>query len=347
MTARAPIDVPIDAVAEPVEAALWLARAFNAGRRLVVVAPGAADHAHHVAVEFVHPAVAGTRPLPAVAAEPGDRLTGADVLLVIGGEDERADLFITGAGGDLPTVRAYHLLWELVHVALEHPGLVGGGGSGGDDTGFLYPFLDGNEADEEGLRAALAASARATVSESDRLAADTRAANADALAGAAAAVARAHAAGHRVHVAGNGGSATDGARLVRLLRQRGLAATSLAADYAVVTALANDVGIERVFARQLEALAGPGDVLIGLSTSGASPNLLAAFAEAGRRGVVTVAVSGYGGGPLAVADACDHRLVVQATSVHRIQEAQAALLARLADAVGGVAVAARPARLVP
>jgi D-sedoheptulose 7-phosphate isomerase len=357
----------LDAGRDPVEAALWLARAFAAGRRLVVVAPGAADHAHHVAVEFVHPVIAGTRPLPAVAAdslaEALDQSTADDVLLMIGGDVTSCpdapsldaasvdapstggqapgpDLTIAGGAGvedDVETVRTYHLLWELVHVALEHPGLVGGEGSGGDDTGFLYPFLDGAESDEAALRTSLAGSAAAKVDESDRLVAGTLAAMTTAMAAATGAVSDAVAAGRRIHVAGNGGSATDAARLARRLRSVGVAATSLAADYAVVTALANDVGVDRVFARQVEALAAPGDVLIGLSTSGSSPNLLAAFAEADRRGLVTVAVSGYGGGTLAVDDSAHHLLVVESTSVHRIQEAQAALLARLVDAV-----AARP-----
>jgi D-sedoheptulose 7-phosphate isomerase len=125
-----------------------------------------------------------------------------------------------------------------------------------------------------------------------------------------------------------------------------VAATSLAADYAVVTALANDVGVDRLFARQVEALASPGDVLIGLSTSGSSPNLLAAFAEAGRRGLVTVAVSGYGGGPLAEPGVAEHRLVVESASVHRIQEAQAALLSRLVQ-LASSPVAARPDPALP
>lgn len=347
MTAEAgDAEAPIDVAADPVGAALWLARAFAIGRRLAVVAPGAADHAHHVAVEFVHPVITGTRPLPAVAVDRIDQAGPLDVTLVIGAagrSSERADLVLAlGDHDDVTTIRAYHLLWELVHVALEHPGLVGGDATGGDDTGFLYPFLDGSETDEDGLRAALATSAAAKVAESDRLVADTLVANTNALAAAAAAVAEAATTDHRVHVAGNGGSATDGARLVRRLQGRGVAAASLAADYAVVTALANDVGTERIFARQIEALATPGDVLVGLSTSGASPNLLAAFAEARQRGLATVAVSGYGGGPLAVDEHCDHGLVVQSTSVHRIQEAQAALLAGL---VAGVE--ARTARLVP
>lgn len=337
---------PIDAHRDPVEAALVAARAFAAGRRLAVVAPGAPDHAHHVAVEFVHPVIAGTRPLPAVAVDDPGAFGGDDLVLAVGAAgsdpgrppDLVIDLVIDDAPADprtdAATVRAYHLLWELVHVALEHPGLIGGPtGEGADSTGFLYPFLDGAETDEDALRAALAASASDKVEESDRVVAATLAANAPALGAAAAAVTDAVAGGRRVHTAGNGGSATDAARLVRHLRAVGVPASSLAADYAVLSALANDVGTHRVFARQVEALARPGDVLVGLSTSGSSPNLLAAFAEADRRGLVTVAVTGYGGGPLAAAESAHHRLVVESTSVHRIQEAQAAILAALVDGV--------------
>ena len=93
----------------------------------------------------------------------------------------------------------------------------------------------------------------------------------------------------------------------------------------MVTALSNDVGFEVVFARQLAAFARPGDVAVGLSTSGGSANVLAAFAEARRLGLVTVGFAGYDGGRMAeaaAAGAIDHLFVVPSASVHRIQEAQ-------------------------
>ena len=323
---------PIDCGRDPVDAALWLARAFTAGRSLSVTAPGAPDHAHHVAVEFVHPVVAGTRPLAAAVAPDEAAASPTDARLVIGSADCAADLVISADQSDTDIVRGYHLLWELVQVALEHPGLVGSeAAAGGDSTGFLYPFLDAAEDDEASLRQALSASADAKRDESERLARQSLESNRDALEAAGAAVGRAVREGGRVLTMGNGGSATDAARLARVLRSRGMPAESLAADYAVATALANDLGAERIFSRQLDAFAKPGDVLVGCSTSGASRNLLAAFDQAAAVGLTTVGFSGYGGGSFAAHAGVHHSLVVQSMSVHRIQEAQAALMSALCD----------------
>ncbi len=327
---------PIECTRQPVNAALWLARAFAGGRRLIVRAPGAEDHAHHVAVEFVHPVIAGTRPLPVVAVTGDAPMADDEVLLVIGEPPDRArvDLGISTAQPDVDIVRSYHLLWELVHVALEHPGLVGSAPTAsGDATGFLYPFLDAAEHDEAALRDALATSAAAKIADSERLVGATVAANVDTSASAVAALAGAIDSRGRVYTMGNGGSATDAARLARLLGAAGVTALPLVDDYAVVTALANDVGVERIFARQLEALAVAGDVLVGCSTSGASPNLLAAFTAAHARGLVTVGISGYGGESFAAQPSIHHRLAVSSSSVHRIQEAQAALITELCDGV--------------
>ena len=244
---------------------------------------------------------------------------------------------------------SYHLLWELVQVALEHPGLVGSAAAaGGDSTGFLYPFLDAAEEDEASLRAALRASADAKRDESARLSQQSLESNRTALAEAGAAIGRAAAAGRRVLTMGNGGSATDAARLARLLRSPGMPAQSLSADYAVATALANDLGAERVFSRQLDAFGQPGDVLVGCSTSGASRNLLAAFDQAGGMGLVTVGLSGYGGGSFEGHPSVHHSLVVQSMSVHRIQEAQAALMSALCErAAGALAATGRASEAAP
>ncbi|MDE0162335.1 MAG: SIS domain-containing protein [Acidimicrobiaceae bacterium] len=323
----------IDCGRDPVEAAMWLARAFTAGGRLRVWAPGAADHAHHVAVEFVHPVVAGSRALAVVVASPDDlEDAAADARLVIGSDRSGADLFVSGDQADLSIVRSYHLLWELVQVALEHPGLVGSASAaGGDSTGFLYPFLDAAEHDEASLRESLRQSADAKVQESERLARESLESNREALRQAGGAIGRSARSGGRVLTMGNGGSAADAARLARLLRSQRVAAQSLSADYAVATALANDLGAERIFARQLDAYAQPGDVLVGCSTSGASQNLLAAFDQAVAKGLVTVGLSGYGGGSFEGHESVQHSLVVQSMSVHRIQEAQAALMTSLCE----------------
>ncbi|MDE0666570.1 MAG: SIS domain-containing protein [Acidimicrobiaceae bacterium] len=332
---------PIDCGRDPVEAAMWLARAFTAGRRLRVWAPGAPDHAHHVAVEFVHPVVAGTRPLAAaVAASAADRTVSTDATLVIGPDGATADLFISTDQNDTAIVRSYHVLWELVQVALEHPGLIGSSAvAGGDSTGFLYPFLDAAEADDAALLRSLRASADAKTRESEELSRLSVESNEAALAQAATAIERAAGSGGRVLTMGNGGSATDAARLARLLRARGIPSESLSADYAVATALANDLGAERIFSRQLDAFAAPGDVLVGCSTSGASRNLLAAFDQASAIGLATVGLSGYGGGSFTDHPSVNHKLVVQSMSVHRIQEAQAALMSALCERVAGALAA--------
>jgi D-sedoheptulose 7-phosphate isomerase len=104
-----------------------------------------------------------------------------------------------------------------------------------------------------------------------------------------------------------------------------LPAFSLTDDIATVTALSNDVGFDVVFARQLGAFARAGDIALGLSTSGGSPNVLRAFEEASRRGLTTVGLAGYSGGKMAEAETIDFLFVIPSSSVHRIQEAQTTL----------------------
>jgi D-sedoheptulose 7-phosphate isomerase len=104
---------------------------------------------------------------------------------------------------------------------------------------------------------------------------------------------------------------------------------SLVDDRAVLTALANDVGFDLVFARQIIAHARPGDIAMGFSTSGDSRNVLSALEEAARRRLLTVGLSGYEGGAMASSDLVDECLVVSSDSVHRIQEAQDALVLEL------------------
>jgi D-sedoheptulose 7-phosphate isomerase len=110
---------------------------------------------------------------------------------------------------------------------------------------------------------------------------------------------------------------------------RPLAAWSLTADPAIVTALGNDVGFELVFARQLIARAQAGDIAIAMSTSGNSPNLLTALAEARQRGLYTIGFAGYDGGAFANNPNVDACFIVRSQSVHRIQESQALLGYRL------------------
>jgi D-sedoheptulose 7-phosphate isomerase len=133
-------------------------------------------------------------------------------------------------------------------------------------------------------------------------------------------------AGRTILLAGNGGSAADAQHIAAELVGRfaydrpGLAAIALTTDTSALTAIANDHGFDRVFARQVEALGHRGDLLIGISTSGRSPNLIAALEAARTRGIVTVGLTGQNPGPMATL--CDHVLAIPSTDTPRIQEAQ-------------------------
>ena len=112
-----------------------------------------------------------------------------------------------------------------------------------------------------------------------------------------------------------------------------LTAINLVADTAMLTAVGNDVGFAHIFVRQLLAQARRGDALIGVSTSGNSANLLAAFAKACELGVATIGLCGNDGGRMAVTGVLDHCLVVRSESVHRIQETHVAIYHILWDLV--------------
>ena len=206
-----------------------------------------------------------------------------------------------------------------------------------EPTGFLYPFIDADERDATALLVDLAASARAKIADSASVRARALGECRPVLAAAAAAMADRFRHGGRLFAFGNGGSATDADAAVDLFRApaagRALAAVSLVDDRAVLTALANDVGFDLVFSRQLIAHARAVDIAAGFSTSGNSANVLVALDEAHRRGLLTIGLCGYDGGAMAGTDAVDHCLVVRSDSVHRIQEAQAALLLALWSAV--------------
>ena len=209
------------------------------------------------------------------------------------------------------------------------------GGWSRRDADFLYPFLDAEERDQDALLRDLAASAAAKAAESAALRESTLDANRELIATAAAEMARRFAAGGRMFAFGNGGSSTDAATLAALFARppvgEPLPAWSLAADQAVLTALGNDVGFDLVFARQLIARAGPGDIAVGMSTSGSSRDLMAGFREARARGMFTVGFAGYDGGEFATSPDVDVCLIVRSQSVHRIQEAQALVGYRALD----------------
>jgi D-sedoheptulose 7-phosphate isomerase len=206
-----------------------------------------------------------------------------------------------------------------------------------EPTGFLYPFIEGEERHASVLVADLAASARAKMADSSALRAATLDLCADVMRAAADAMANRFRAGGRLFAFGNGGSSTDADGMVELFgnppRRRPLPALSLAEDRAVLTALANDIGFDVVFSRQIIAHARPADIAVGFSTSGDSVNVIRALEEASQRGLLTIGLSGYDGGAMAASSAVDFGLVVRSDSVHRIQETQDALVLHLWSAV--------------
>ncbi|MFC4945994.1 D-sedoheptulose-7-phosphate isomerase [Pseudonocardia sp. GCM10023141] len=202
-------------------------------------------------------------------------------------------------------------------------------------TEFLYPFQHAQTGDVGALLADVARSTRAKVAEIEALRAEVLSTEGAALAACATAMAARFTAGGRLHVFGNGGSATDALAVASLHVDPGpgwrpLPALALPADIATLTALANDVGFEVVFARPLVAAGRPADIAYGLSTSGGSANVLRGLAAARELGMLTVGLAGAGGGAMAEAAVPDatgrrgieHLFVMPSSSVHRIQEAQ-------------------------
>ena len=220
-----------------------------------------------------------------------------------------------------------------------------------ETTDFLYPFIEGDESDAPSLLADLSSSASAKWAQSAGLRELTLARCHDQLVTVAAAMARRFEAGGQLFAFGNGGSATDADAVAQLFTRppwgEPLPARSLVTDHAVITALGNDVGFDKVFSRQIEAHGRPADIAVGLSTSGNSENLLVAFAQAARRGLLTVGLSGYDGGRMAACDDLEHCLVVSSDSVHRIQETQAAVAHALWAAVQRELEGPRPALSEP
>ncbi len=353
-----------------------MSRRFMAGGRLLAFGHGAAaSDAQHVAVEFVHPVIVGKRALPALDLGPEFERTLRVILrpedIVMGfalpsGDEgvERALALARQQGGqtfglagsaaehafeppdaDLFASQEvfevlYHVLWETVHVYFEHR-------EQGHDVGassFLYPFLGHQQQTLEGVVGEVQASMLQKMREVNGLRTALAEHEARAIVEAAGAIAGAVSAGGKLIIFGNGGSATDANDLAMdcVAPPDGLApipAISLAAEPAVITAVANDIGAEAIFARQVIAHGRPGDVAIGISTSGGSQNILAALVEARKRGLLTVGIVGYDGGRVVSERLADHAIVVRSDYIPRIQEAQASayhvlrrLLAEIASA---------------
>jgi D-sedoheptulose 7-phosphate isomerase len=224
----------------------------------------------------------------------------------------------------------YHVLWELVHVFFEHRGLLSGGVHDPGASSFLYPFLGEAAPDVDAVVADVAASVRMKSEEVIALREQTLDEGREALEAAAAVLRARFAAGGRLLALGNGGSATDAMDAAADFRHPPPRAgwiprpvLDLTEDAAILTALGNDIGFENVFARQVIAHGRAGDALLAISTSGGSGNVLAALAEARRRGMATIALVGYDGGEIAAGGLADHVVVTRSQHIPRIQEAQA------------------------
>ena len=227
----------------------------------------------------------------------------------------------------------YHVLWELVHVFFDHRGLLEGrdertkhdaGGSS-----FLYPFLGEAHDDLAAVTADVRRSILIKAIEISSLRTQTLEDNRESLNIAAAELRERLDAGGRLLAIGNGGSATDAMDVVADFRiptdprWPARRAMDLTEDSSILTAIANDVGVENIFARQVIAHGRESDMLIAISTSGNSANVIAVLAEARRRGLGTIAMVGYDGGRISSDALADHVIVTRSEHIPRIQEAQA------------------------
>lgn len=198
----------------------------------------------------------------------------------------------------------------------------------------FYPFLHDEVTDNgklmEDLGYSLLEKARESVEVKTKFFAD----NKETILAASLQMAKAFYRGRKLLVCGNGGSATDAQHIaVEFMHpitvgRKALPAICLANDMAMVTAVANDVGFDDVFTRQIIALGKEGDVLLGVSTSGNSKNLIHAFATARRLQLTTIGFAGSDGGEmaeLALGGLLDYCLAVPTASIHRIQETHVAL----------------------
>lgn len=195
----------------------------------------------------------------------------------------------------------------------------------------LYPFLAGQRQDADQLHAALLESVRQKAAESIAVKQRFFDENAVAIVAAAQALAAVYRSGGRLYSMGNGGSSCDAAHIAVEFQhpitagRPALPARNLGDDVAMLTAVGNDVGFKHVFVRQVIAQLRPGDGLIGVSTSGNSENLLAAFTAGKQLGAVTFGLAGGNGGRMRDCADLDHCLVVPCDSIHRVQESHVAL----------------------
>lgn len=190
----------------------------------------------------------------------------------------------------------------------------------------LYPFLYGKTKEGHSENAMLLESVRQKVRESISTKEQFFTDNAQALIDMSAAIANIYQNKNQIFTMGNGGSSCDALHFAVEFQhpvtagRPALPCTSLTVNTAMLTAVANDVGVEHLFSRQIEAMGRQGDGLIGFSTSGNSKNLLEAFRKAKQLGLTTFGMAGGDGGEMLSSKLTDHCLVVRTDSIHRVQE---------------------------
>ena len=335
---------------------------FLRGGRLLAFGRGAcATDAQHVSVEFVHPVIVGKRALPALDLSANfrpwvDALVARDDIVMgfgpPGGDPEVLAALAMARSRDAMTFALpgpdgsyavaapspdpflhqemievlYHTLWESVHVFFEHHEM----GRDVGDAGFLYPFLGRDRADTTRLVTDVAGSIRMKVEDDALIRARVAADESDAIGEAIVAMRERLRRGGKLILFGNGGSATDANDwamdcVAPPAGYRPIPAVSLSLEPANITAIANDVGTDVIFVRQLIAHARADDVAVCISTSGGSRNVIAALEEARKRRLLTVALLGYDGGEIKRRGLADHCIVVASDYIPRIQEVQASI----------------------
>jgi D-sedoheptulose 7-phosphate isomerase len=335
---------------------------FLRGGRLLAFGRGPyATDAQHVSVEFVHPVIVGKRALPALDLSTLFRpwidaiLRPEDIVMGFGPPEGDPEVWATlqqARGRDamtfaLPGVDGsyavnapspdpfqhqemieilYHTLWETVHVYFEHREL-------GHDVGaseFLYPFLGREKQGTTDLVSQVAASIMMKAQDDSKLRAQVATGEAEQIGNATVAIHERLRRGGKLILFGNGGSATDANDfaidcVLPPPGYRSIPAVSLSLEPANITAVANDIGTDAIFLRQLIAQARPEDVAVGISTSGGSRNIIMALEEARKRNLLTIALLGYDGGEIKRKHLADFPVVVNCDYIPRIQEVQASI----------------------
>ncbi len=212
--------------------------------------------------------------------------------------------------------------------------------AGSEYDRLFYPFLfEGGTASVEDVLAQVRHSTIEKCREVVELRQAILDSSCDAIVAAGTGMASAFARGATLWAFGNGGSTTDAQDIVADLACpplpgcRPLPAVALTNDIAVVTAVANDVGFDNVYSRQIIAFGRPGDIAFGISTSGNSPNVLVALEQAKKQGLMTLALVGYDGGKTLHSPAVDYCIVAPSDHTPRIQEGHATIYHALLDIV--------------